>query len=77
MSITTNHRTDYSDMVWGLQIDGYTRSERLNDIDLDVAQRMPCAECGGRCRYEAWRRREPRGYRALSICRECGYAHEF
>lgn len=73
---TTTHRNDYADMIWGLQIDGYQRSARLNEIDAAVIAELGCDVCGGTCRYEAWRRQSPRGYRALSICQECGCVNE-
>lgn len=72
----TSHRSDYADMIWGLQIDGYQRSSRLNEIDAEVIAELGCDECGGPQRYEAWRRQSPRGYRALSICRDCGAVNE-
>lgn len=70
------HRNDYADYVRGLRIDGYEWSARGDQIDYEVVQEFPCEECGGDCRYEAWRRAQPRGYRALSVCRQCGYTWE-
>ena len=45
------------------------------EIDTQVAERMPCPRCGGHCHYEGWHMEG--SYIALAVCDDCGYTIEF
>ena len=78
VSIVSKQATQkYRQFMHELLYDGFSFSLTANQIDMEVAQETPCPECGGTCRYEAWRRTDPRGYRAVSVCGDCQAAYEF
>ncbi len=47
------------------------------EIDQEIAERIPCEKCGGKCRYES--EVTERSYRAFAVCTnpECQYRAEF
>ena len=58
--------------------DGYhpgAPSAEAEAIDSEIASKMRCRMCGGRCHYKAHHR--PGSYIALSVCTVCGFEQAF
>lgn len=65
-------------------LDGYrigppNRAGEGVGIDVDIAERATCRNCGHvGCHYRGFHQTEPRrSYRAFIVCPECGHADEF
>ena len=74
----------YSEWTEWLEADGYVNQRPARNpislvdgasIDKEIAEEIPCPECGGKCNYEPWV--QTGSYRAFSVCTACGEAYEF
>ena len=59
---------------WGYR--PFSPSQIAEQIDGEIASRMRCRKCGGKCRYEPWTN-ETGSYIAMAICVDCGHEVEF
>jgi transcription elongation factor Elf1 len=60
------------------QSEGYqygAPSLEIEELDGEIAEKIPCPKCNGSCHYEAWHKSG--SYIALAVCNDCGHETAF